>query len=65
MLAKHGPHNRPLLERVNRTLARLEEWECTQLIPTEIRPDVRKPILKREALESLRGMLEGVLREQE
>ncbi|MCL4532512.1 MAG: hypothetical protein M1582_04880 [Actinobacteria bacterium] len=45
---------------MNRALARLDEYGAAQVMPAESRPDVRKPILKREAV----GSLNCVLREQ-
>ena len=53
------------LERVNRALQKLEEWECAQIMPEDIRPVVEKPILGREALESLRRMILEVLVDME
>ncbi|MCL4532514.1 MAG: hypothetical protein M1582_04890 [Actinobacteria bacterium] len=53
------------LRLVNAATANIDGHGAAQVMPPEIRRDVQKPILKREALESLRGMLEGVLREQE
>jgi len=46
-------------------LAQLKEWECAQLMPVDIRPQVRPPDLSRDALESLRQTLEEVLAELE
>ena len=53
------------LRRVNRALAQLKEWECAQLMPVDIRPQVRPPDLSRDALESLRQTLKEVLAELE
>ncbi|MCL4369247.1 MAG: hypothetical protein M1337_08830 [Actinobacteria bacterium] len=51
--------------RVNRALARLNEWEAAQLMPLEIRPDAPNLVLGRKALESLRETLEELLKETE
>ena len=62
---RHRRHDLARLERVNRAPARLDEWECAQMMSAEIRPDVRKPILVRKALEGVRDMVEEVLMERE
>ena len=53
------------LRRVNRAIARLDEYEAAQHMPADIRPQVRPPDLGRDALESLRQTLEEVLAELE
>ena len=53
------------LRRVNRAIARLDEYEAAQLMPADIRPQVRPPDLGRDALESLRETVEKVLAEME
>lgn len=51
------------LKRVNRALACLEEVETAAVLG--VRPRARRPVLNREALVSLRSMLEEVLVETE
>jgi hypothetical protein len=53
------------LRRVSRAIARLDEYEAAQLMPVDIRPQVRPPDLSRDALKSLRQTLEEVLAELE
>ena len=53
------------LRRVNRAIARLDEYEAAQLMPADIRPQVRLPDLGRDALESLRETVEKLLAEME
>lgn len=51
------------LKRVDQALARWEEYEATQSLPGDIRPDVAAPSLSRDALESLRATLVSILAE--
>ena len=53
------------LRRVNRAIARLDEYEAAQLMPADIRPQVRPPDLGRDALQSLRQVLEETLKDLE
>ncbi len=53
------------LRRVNRAIAQLDEYEAAQLMPADIRPQVRPPDLGRDVLESLRDTVEEVLAEME
>ncbi len=62
---RYRRRNLARLRRVNRALAKLNEWEAAQLMPAEIRPEIPSPMLGRKALESLREMLEAILKEQE
>ena len=53
------------LRRVNRAITRLDEYEAAQFMPADIRPQVHPPDLGRDALQSLRQVLEEVLAELE
>lgn len=53
------------LRRVNRAIAHLDEYEAAQLMPADIRPQVRPPDLGRDALQSLRQVLEETLKDLE
>lgn len=67
-MAKTGASRRATearLERVEAALARWDQIAAANLRPAEDRPDIRRPVLGRRALESLRDTLLSVLREMD
>ena len=57
--------NAARLARVIRALAKWQEWETAQPATAEPSSDVRPPLLRRLALESLHEMLLSVLAEMD